>query len=335
MRNAAAPAQTWSIRPVSRALPAAGAALTLLFAPVPAEAQNSSAVAGLQSQIQRYGCHLPQYAASVAGCRDLHARMRALQSGTRASGASQPSPRYSNGYPGGYPSRPPAPRPSSGGGFFSSLFGGSGQPQQADRNRYQSYGGGSTGASYGYSNYSGSYRGYGAYGGYGRYRTLCVRTCDGYYWPVSFATTRGGFARDARQCESSCSAPAQLFVHRNPGADVEHMVDLQGRPYSSMENAFRYREEYVENCRCKPEPWSEAAREEYERRAEAAENPDTVNTPANDNTAGPNAGGVPAGPAGWSGADYAQPQPRPEPARRPRYRANDPSFEGRWWAGSW
>ena len=26
--------------------------------------------------------------------------------------------------------------------------------------------------------------------GTGNYRTLCVRMCDGYYWPVSFATKR-------------------------------------------------------------------------------------------------------------------------------------------------
>jgi hypothetical protein len=118
-------------------------------------------------------------------------------------------------------------------------------------------------------------------GGYGRYRTLCVRTCDGYYFPVSFSTTRSGIRRDANVCQSSCQVPTKLFYHRNPGADVQHMVDLQGKPYVNMENAFRYREEYVPNCRCKPEPWSEAAKEVYEQRAELAETPGQIDTVAN------------------------------------------------------
>src|SRR6185369_3937727 len=35
----------------------------------------------------------------------------------------------------------------------------------------------------------------------GQYRTLCVRLCDGFYFPISFATTRGQLADDARKCE--------------------------------------------------------------------------------------------------------------------------------------
>ncbi|MGI9384463.1 MAG: DUF2865 domain-containing protein, partial [Methyloligellaceae bacterium] len=93
----------------------------------------------------------------------------------------------------------------------------------------------------------------------GTYRTLCVRMCDGYYWPMTFSTSRGGFKRDQQRCQSSCSAPAKLFVHRNPGGNADTMRDLSGKPYSGLPNAFRYRREYVETCRCRPQPWSEAA----------------------------------------------------------------------------
>lgn len=173
--------------------------------------------------------------------------------------------------------------------------------------------------------------------GYGRYRTLCVRTCDGYYWPMSFFTTRSGIARDASQCQSSCQVPAKLFYHRNPGADVQHMVDLQGVPYSSMENAYRYREEYVKDCRCKPEPWSDTAKEIYEQRAEQDENPERVKTLANaTNTDGTDfqiSNGAGYSAPATRGNYY--PKPRPRRRSRPRYRANDPLIEGRWWAGSW
>lgn len=99
------------------------------------------------------------------------------------------------------------------------------------------------------------------------YRTLCVRMCDGYYWPLSFSTGREGLMRDAQRCETSCEAPAKLFYHYSAG-NVESMVDMEGKPYSGLEHAFRYRKEYVSDCKCRPEPWSEAAKQEYERRAE-------------------------------------------------------------------
>lgn len=97
----------------------------------------------------------------------------------------------------------------------------------------------------------------------GTYRTLCVRLCDGYYYPISFSATRDRFARDAKTCESSCGGQARLFVYRNPGADVEDMVDLRGQPYRQLSTAFLYRTEYVPQCRCKPNPWDVEARERH------------------------------------------------------------------------
>jgi len=37
------------------------------------------------------------------------------------------------------------------------------------------------------------------------YRTICVRLCDGYYWPISYATTPESFDRDRQKCESKLS----------------------------------------------------------------------------------------------------------------------------------
>lgn len=98
---------------------------------------------------------------------------------------------------------------------------------------------------------------------FGTYRTLCVRLCDGYYFPISFSATRDRFARDAKTCESSCGGQARLFVYRNPGADVEDMVDLKGQPYRKLSTAFVYRTEYVPACRCKPNPWDSEARDRH------------------------------------------------------------------------
>jgi hypothetical protein len=96
------------------------------------------------------------------------------------------------------------------------------------------------------------------------YRTLCVRTCDGYYFPISFSTMRSEFARDAEKCTASCGSEARLFYHPNPGGKVEDMIDLSGLGYASLPNAFRYRQSLVNGCGCKPEPWSEAETQRHQ-----------------------------------------------------------------------
>jgi Protein of unknown function (DUF2865) len=59
----------------------------------------------------------------------------------------------------------------------------------------------------------------------GTYRTLGVRPCDGFYFPISFATRRKQFGRDERQCEQSRPFRARLRA-RNPG----EAADDNGRP---------------------------------------------------------------------------------------------------------
>jgi len=84
------------------------------------------------------------------------------------------------------------------------------------------------------------------------YRTLCVRMCDGYYFPVSFSTLPNHFQRDAEVCQSKCAAPAMLFYHQNPGAGVEQMVSAStNEPYTQLKEAFLYRKKYVDGCSCK------------------------------------------------------------------------------------
>src|SRR5580704_8328256 len=52
----------------------------------------------------------------------------------------------------------------------------------------------------------------------GTYRTVCVRACDGFFFPISFATTPAKFPDDEKTCKSLCpAAEATLFSYRNPG----------------------------------------------------------------------------------------------------------------------
>jgi hypothetical protein len=83
------------------------------------------------------------------------------------------------------------------------------------------------------------------------YRTICVRTCDGYYFPISFSTLPNYFDRDAELCRSKCAAPVELFYHQNPGAGVEQAISYDSKlAYTSLKTAFRYRKELVKGCSC-------------------------------------------------------------------------------------
>jgi Protein of unknown function (DUF2865) len=95
----------------------------------------------------------------------------------------------------------------------------------------------------------------------GTYRTVCVRTCDGFYFPISFATSPAKFPDDEKTCKNLCpAAEATLFSYRNPGEDISSAVSISGQPYPSSPNAFKYRTEFNPSCACKAagQTWSDA-----------------------------------------------------------------------------
>jgi hypothetical protein len=95
----------------------------------------------------------------------------------------------------------------------------------------------------------------------GTYHTVCVRTCDGYYFPISYSTVPSRFADDERACQRLCpAAEVSLYSFRNPGEQMEQAVTVSGQQYTSLPNAFRYRKEVVSGCSCrKPgESWADA-----------------------------------------------------------------------------
>ncbi len=104
----------------------------------------------------------------------------------------------------------------------------------------------------------------------GTYRTVCVRLCDGFHFPVSHSTSRERFAGDAKQCEQRCPGRSRLFVHRNPGEDVEDSFDLKGRFYRDLPTALQHRTQYVPDCTCRGNPWDATARARHRAYAVSA-----------------------------------------------------------------
>jgi len=95
----------------------------------------------------------------------------------------------------------------------------------------------------------------------GTFRTICVRTCDGYYYPISFATSSDRFRDDEQTCQRMCpAAEVSLYSYHNPGEEVAQAVSLNGRPYTDLPTAFSYRKALNPACSCrKPgESWAQA-----------------------------------------------------------------------------
>jgi hypothetical protein len=95
----------------------------------------------------------------------------------------------------------------------------------------------------------------------GTFRTVCVRTCDGYYFPISFETTPDHFRGDEQACQRLCpAADAQLYTYHNPGEEVGQAVSLNGRLYTELPTAFQYRKALTSSCSCRRpgESWLDA-----------------------------------------------------------------------------
>ena len=95
----------------------------------------------------------------------------------------------------------------------------------------------------------------------GTFRTICVRTCDGFYFPISFETTPDRFRDDEATCQRMCpAAEVPLYTYHNPGEDVPQAVSLNGRLYTELPTAFSYRKALNPACSCRRpgESWAEA-----------------------------------------------------------------------------
>lgn len=87
----------------------------------------------------------------------------------------------------------------------------------------------------------------------GSFRTLCVRTCDGYFFPISYGVSASAFERDQNACAAMCPGTrVELYYHRVPGQEPVDMMSVSsGLPYTQMTNAWRYRDSNAESgCGC-------------------------------------------------------------------------------------
>lgn len=88
-------------------------------------------------------------------------------------------------------------------------------------------------------------------------RLVCVRTCDGSFFPLS--TAPGGRQNADEMCQALCPG-TETLAFATPGGDngMTRAVSLGGKPYTSIANAFKYKKAFDSSCACKKdnESWA-------------------------------------------------------------------------------
>lgn len=89
-------------------------------------------------------------------------------------------------------------------------------------------------------------------------RLICVKTCDGSYFPLS--NSPGGREGADEMCQALCPG-TETLAFASPGGDsgLNQAITVSGgKPYTSFPNAFKFRKTFDESCACKKpdESWA-------------------------------------------------------------------------------
>lgn len=89
-------------------------------------------------------------------------------------------------------------------------------------------------------------------------KLVCVRACDGSFFPLSNKPT-GGEGPD-ELCQALCPGAETAAYHLPGDNELERAVSLKGEAYTSLANAFRFTKSFDKSCSCrKPgETWLSA-----------------------------------------------------------------------------
>ncbi len=87
---------------------------------------------------------------------------------------------------------------------------------------------------------------------------VCVRTCDGSFFPVSYSGGRTDTLGEV--CQALCPN-AEMALYSFPfGGTIEEATSASGQPYSNLPSAGRFEKSFDPNCSCRRpgESWAEA-----------------------------------------------------------------------------
>jgi len=91
-------------------------------------------------------------------------------------------------------------------------------------------------------------------------QAVCVRTCDGSFFPVSYSANSGRLGDLDGQCHALCpNADVSLYTYPASG-QIEQAVSSTGQRYVDSPNALKYRQSFDATCTCRRrgQSWADA-----------------------------------------------------------------------------
>ncbi|HET6377074.1 MAG TPA: DUF2865 domain-containing protein [Methylocella sp.] len=92
-------------------------------------------------------------------------------------------------------------------------------------------------------------------------QALCVRSCDGGYFPLSLSARQAEPDELTNLCQALCPNAEVSVYTRVPYQDISTAVSIDGEiPYAEMPNALKFQKTFDPACTCKPpgQSWAEA-----------------------------------------------------------------------------
>lgn len=89
---------------------------------------------------------------------------------------------------------------------------------------------------------------------------ICVRECDGGFFPVSYSSWHHSADDLQRLCTARCPNAKVDLYSMAVGGDIGAARSADGQSYRDLPNAFLFRKTHVQDCGCKPkgESWAQA-----------------------------------------------------------------------------
>ncbi|MEM0906551.1 MAG: DUF2865 domain-containing protein [Pseudomonadota bacterium] len=82
-------------------------------------------------------------------------------------------------------------------------------------------------------------------------RTMCVRLCDGFYFPINNSSHSDNYYDELAMCVGRCpGADVSLYVHSKDGPVEQMRSTMTGEPYVNLPTAFKYRKALSPSCGC-------------------------------------------------------------------------------------
>jgi hypothetical protein len=140
---------------------------------------------------------------------------------------------------------------------------------------------------------------------------LCVRTCDGGFFPLTNSARRSNLDELNNLCKALCPNTEATLYTRSTRGQLENSVSIDGASYSDLPNALKFQKAFDPACTCKPpdKTWVEALAEAERILAAANGEDEQVTAEQAEKMSRPLAPGEI--PAGGKGKKKAQKPPAP------------------------